>query len=259
MLLKPIAKFCLRNSINLSVVVDQLKVALVRSAVEDFRRQEEKVNVSRLSVRTGLHRREVTRIYKEKEGGKRDWDKDIIRRVIGYWIASESSLNKDGSPRRLRYKDSESFDFHSLVATISRDVDAKAVLVCLEGLDVVKRDGDYVELLRDSYIIRGDVIRGYELLGRDLEDLFKAVEDNINKASGDIPNLHARTQYDNILKSKLPEIREWILKRGADYHGEVRQYLMQYDSDLHPDLEGEAGGIVSFGTFSVTDSKTEEL
>jgi hypothetical protein len=88
------------------------------------------------------------------------------------------------------------------------------------------------------------------LLGRDMEDLVLAVDENLF-SDRSVPHLHIKTQYDNIALSAVPELRTWCLELGARFHAEIRQKLAKYDKDLNPKLEHEAGGaVVAVGTFS---------
>ena len=252
-LLRPLARFCLRYSIPLQAITEQIKIALIEVAAEELKENSEKINISRLSVKTGLHRKDVTRLYKGK-GAQTGLDKDIARKVIGLWTGSKHYLGPDGRPCKLPYKDSSQISFHDLVSSISKDTDAKAVLVCLEGLKIVKCIDNEVELLTDMYVVQDDTVRGYELLARDVGNLTQAVEENIHDKEP-VPNLHARTHYDNLLVSELPRIRKWILEQGVRYHREVRDYLIQYDIDIHPGLKGKGGARVTFGTFSLSKEK----
>ena len=98
------------------------------------------------------------------------------------------------------------------------------------------------------------------MLGEDFGSLADSVEENIRSAH-DLPNLHARTEFDNIYTEAVPEIREWLLKRGTEFHGMVRDYLARFDRDFSPRSAGKgrmqdhgnsAGVRVVVGTFSIT-------
>ena len=65
-LLKPVALFCMRRShFSFQDFVEIAKVAFIRAAEEELGQSTQKVNVSRISVLTGIYREEVTRIYKK--------------------------------------------------------------------------------------------------------------------------------------------------------------------------------------------------
>jgi hypothetical protein len=61
--------------------------------------------------------------------------------------------------------------------------------------------------------------------------------------------LHARTEFDNISRAKLAELRQWVLNEGTAFHGRVRERLSKFDCDLNPDLE-DGGGKIVVGAFS---------
>ena len=114
----------------------------------------------------------------------------------------------------------------------------------------MRREGELLSLNADVYVPDGDIKESLGLLGRDMEDLILAVDDNIFKKPT-IPHLHIKTRYDNVALSAVPELRRWCLDIGAKMHAEVRTKLAKYDKDFNPKLKGEAGGaVISFGTFA---------
>ena len=101
---------------------------------------------------------------------------------------------------------------------------------------------------------------GFELLAKDTEDLIGAVEENIFFPD-DIPNLHARTEYDNIRQDALQEIKEWLYDEGSAFHKRARHFLSQYDLDIYPDRTYKEGRVkVTLGAFSrlLEDNKKDE-
>ena len=245
-LLSPVERFCLRHSVKVQEVVEGLKVALVDNAVAELESMGEKVNMSRLSVMTGLHRRDIKRIFHDRE--LRSFEDDFLNRIIGLWAHGRSYAGEDGSPRALSYSGEDS-EFRELVASVSQDIDARSILFELERMGAIERQGDLVHLLFEAKLVRDDADAAYDLLARDINDLSRSVEQNVLNQD-EIPNLHARTRYDNVMLEKLPEIRRWLLKRGSEFHRDVREYLSAYDLDLHPELKGQGGGEVIVGAFS---------
>jgi Sec-independent protein translocase protein TatA len=69
-----------------------------------------------------------------------------------------------------------------------------------------------------------------DLLSADSADLTSAIEANLSKKFSQ-QSLHLRTAFDNIDPKKLPEIRKWILQKGAEFQTAMRDYLTQYDRD----------------------------
>ena len=100
--------------------------------------------------------------------------------------------------------------------------------------------------------------RGFDLAARDIDDLLRAVEGNLLDAP-EMPHLHIKTHYDNIVPEALPKIQEWFLTKGKELHEEARKFLSKFDKDLNPKLSQKPGGArVALGTFSLTETGKEE-
>ena len=246
-MLRPIARFCLNRSIKIQDAGEMLKYAFLEVAKEELQREAKLVSNSRLSVMTGLHRRDVVRLRLDRQ--EISENAPLLLRVIGQWQQDSRFIDKKGTPKSLSIEGKKS-QFVELVQSISKDLNPYTVLFELERVGAVRRDDEALSLNADVYVPEGDVKESLGLLGRDMEDLILAVDENIFKKPT-IPHLHIKTRYDNVALSAMPELQRWCLDLGAKVHAEVRAKLAKYDKDLNPKLKGEVGGaIISFGTFA---------
>lgn len=250
-LLRPIVRFCVRRSHSIQDFLEAAKAAFVHVAAEELERCEEKVNVSRISVLTGLYRKDVTRIYKDQEVGHAE-PQSVLGRVIGQWRHDKSFTNKTGSPRVLTYK-GENSEFRRLVQTVSKNINPGTVLFELERMGSVERTPNGVKLVRQMPGFGSDPRKGFELLSQDIQTLVDAVHDNLIAKSRP-SNLHIRTEYDNISRKALPEIRRWLIDEGKIFHRRAREYLAKFDKDVNPELDETVpgGGKVVVNAFSFT-------
>lgn len=245
-MLRPLMRFCVRYSVQIQDVIESVKVVLIEVAREDMEKRQEEPNVSRLAAMTGMHRREVTRIFREDVSEEEP--QGLIIRVIGQWMQDKRFRGKSGRPRPLRF-DGQDCDFRELVRSVSQDMNPGTILLELERLGAVKRRRGYVTLTTRAYVPRGDLKAGLKMLAGDVDDLVTTVEGNIF-APRDIPNLHAKTEYDNIAAAALPAIREWLYKEGSAFHQKARNYLARFDRDVSPEAPpGPAGSRVVLGSF----------
>ncbi len=224
------------------------KEVFVTSAVEEMQRSGEKVNISRLSAMTGLHRRDVMRLH--LEGAKATKSGSLMSRVIGQWMNDAEFLGSRNRPLILTL-DGENSQFRRLVAKVSRDLNPGTVLFELERVGSVERTPRGVKLLLHHYVPVENAEEGFALLAKDSEDLIDAVDQNIF-GNLEKPNLHGRTEFDKIRPDAIPYIREWLLTEGSAFHKRISQFLAQFDTDFHPGDDGVRGGAtVSLGTFSM--------
>ena len=250
-MLKPLVAYCLKSDISFQTVITILKHAFVTLAVEEMRRNEIRTNVSRVSVRTGLHRRDVTRILNE---GVLPLPADTMSgRLILQWSEDKRFRTRSGKPRTLPLDDCNG-SFQDLVQTVGTDLSPGTILFELERQGYVEQTNRGVKLLKKEHSVREDVAAGLQFFVRDAETLLDAIEENIYEAHA-LPHLHVRTEFDNIAKPHVPAIRAWLLNEGAKFHKRARAFIAQYDKDINPNLRQSGGAKIVLGTFS--HAKTE--
>ncbi|MFO0416762.1 MAG: DUF6502 family protein [Pseudomonadota bacterium] len=249
-LLRPAARFALRRGVKVRAILEELKGLLVEEARGELLRVGEEVSVSKLSVMTGLQRRDVQRVAAPIAEAPQQLD--LLTRVIGAWCMGEG-FSRGANPMDLSFEGSDS-DFSRLVRGISSDLNPATVLFELERLNLVERRGQELRLLWNAYQISGDVDDAYTLLERDIAALIDGVDSNIKGAHG-VPNLHISTRFDNVSVEALGRIREWILAKGAEFHAALREYVGSFDKDINPTRYSERGGAkVTIGSFSLCEA-----
>ncbi len=245
-LLKPFVRFCLRRDMRIQDMIDVLKFAMLHVAEEKLDLSGDKANISRLSVLTGLQRKEIRRL---SSVDIKKSNPDLLTKIIGQWQSNNQFLTKDKKPRALTVTGNDS-EFFELVKSVSVDVSPYTVLFGLEKSGAVKRSDSKVTLLTPVYISSADEESSLTLLAEDTGDLVSAVEENIFEKP-DVPNLHLSTVYDNITEEKADELREWILDQGTSFQEKIRNHLSKFDKDANPRLFKKEGGVrIAVGTFS---------
>ena len=102
LLMKPLVRYCLRHSQSIQDFINIAKVIFIEVAEEEIRKSTDKVNTSRLSVMTGLHRKDVTRIYRKREQPSIEPVSELWR-IIGHWEQSPLFTTSTGKPKVLTY------------------------------------------------------------------------------------------------------------------------------------------------------------
>lgn len=251
-MLRPLVRFCLRHAKPIQEFIDVLKVVYVEVALEELQKETSKINVSRLCVVTGVHRHDMNRIFREKRPPIRR-AASLLARVVGVWESDKRFCNSSGQPRVLSV-DGEDSEFRELVLAVSKTLNPGTVLYGLLRAGSVVHAPRGVRLVKAPVSHRKDPARVYELLARDVESLIEASEYNV-RHNPEPRNLHLRTEYNNIFKSDIPKIRNWLINEGRKFHARARKFLAKSDLDLNPDraARGEAAGYrVVLGAFSLT-------
>ncbi|MCB0329768.1 MAG: hypothetical protein KDD70_08890 [Bdellovibrionales bacterium] len=245
-LLLPVARFCLKRGLVVQEITETLKQALVDAAVEDLEKDERKVSVSSISTRTGIRRREVTRIWRHQE--TKEVTPSVPSRVLSRWCEDERFLTKSGRPRVLSFE-ADRGEFVDLAQSVSKDIYPKVVLQTLINAGAVVETPYGVKLVKRVYSSSENPLEAYTMVSRDVENLMETVEENVSEAVDPV-NLHNTLYFTNIREEDVPTIRNWLLDSGSAFHRKVLSYLSRFDQDLNF-KKGKLGGVrVYFTSFS---------
>lgn len=256
LLLRPALRVAMRKGIGANEVFDSVKRELVGLAASELKKSGEKVTISRLSLMSGVNRKEVTRIHRNLDDSDEE-SRSIVTRVLGQWENDPRFQTAAGKPRVLKYS-GENSEFGELVETVSTDVGQATVLFELCRIGAAETTARGVKLLQPEQELESKPERVLDLLSRDTDTLVSVVEDNIYNTP-DPRHPHSRTEYDNIFESDLPQIRKWLSREAALFHQKVRKYLSKHDKDLNPEREEPAGARVVLGSFAHSKPRPEAL
>ncbi len=238
-LLKPLARFCRRHALHYQDLAHAAKLAFIDIAEEELTQKNIKVNLSRVSVMTGLHRPDLMRLMGKVPAAPRE-EKNFLSRLIAQWRYDPHFCSKPDQPRTLTC-DSPGSEFFKLVECLTTSLHPGTIQFELERQGHAKRTPRGLKLLMRLESTLGDKKRSYELLAKDMETLFCGIDENISGAPQGY-NLHIRTEYDNIYVRDVPKIKRWLMAQGKAFHKRARAYLAQHDKDVNPSRSEKAAG-----------------
>jgi hypothetical protein len=252
-LLRPLARFCIARSVAVQEFIECSKGAFIDIAVEELKRQGSTVNSSRISVLTGLRRSEVDRLYRDKPEPT-DEPIHLIGRVIGQWEQDHQYCTAKGQPKVISYEGDDS-EFFALVRKITTHVGPVGILEEMKRTGAVECTSRGLKLLRSGAVYDSDMVKGFEIIARDVGDLIDVGEANLRRTD-DPGHPHARTYYDNVYVEDLPQIKKWLLERTKAFHKTLREFLAQHDKDLANSSAKQAqragGAKITVSTFGIT-------
>lgn len=249
-MLFPLIRFCLRRGVKLQEFLEISKELFIEAGKEELGRAEVELSTNRISMFTGVHRRDVERF---KAGDpKKKTTADILTRILGQWKNDKRFCVKAGVGKKLVFSGKEG-EFADLVYSVSKELSPYTVLAELERLQYVQHVDEKLVLTAQEFTPKKDLELSLGLVGEDISDLVAAVETNTFEVV-DTPSLHLSTRYDNVCEDFIPEIREWMMEEGARIHERARNFLSKYDKDLNPKLANKKAGCkIVLGTFGHTD------
>lgn len=250
-LLRPIVRYCLRWTLSYQELVRAAKEVFVEVAEEEIRKASHKVNVSRISALTGIMRKDVTKIFRDKEP-VREGPLSYQARVIALWCDDSRFCSTRGRPKVLSFR-GERNEFSTLVSQVSQHLNPGTLLFELERSGAVERVEGGLKLKHNLLHLHADPRKGFALLSQDIDLLINCVEENVHDSDA-ISNLHIRTEYDNVSKKSLPKIRRWLVAAGKQFHRRARTFIAKHDLDVSSakTKREEGGARVVVSAFSFT-------
>lgn len=251
----PLVKFSIRHGLPFQIFLEICKNAFVHAAEIELKKNNIKVNPTRVSIKTGLTRKESTRLM-QGIPVKRNHS-SVPAKVVDRWLDDWNFRTKAGKPRILKFKGMDS-QFYDLVRSVSSDISVRSVLDYLLEANIVNITPTGLSLKVAGNITRKLSDESFELLSSDIHDLMYAFEENTTKDLN-TPNLHATTEATEINPEHFPEIKEWILVEGTKFHRKLRTFLARYDEPSMSKIEGDQPkGRVSVSTFSICSIQEEK-
>ena len=231
-LLRPLVRVLLRNGVSYSTFADFAKWVYVDVASQEFGIEGRKQTTSRVSVITGLSRKEVMRVRQLPRPDDRETAEKYNRaaRVIAAWRRNKIFLDAEGQPAPLPLSGSD-VSFTELVKRFSGDVPVRATLDELIRVGAVKRLEDgRICLLTRTYVPAHSDADKLHILGTDVALLISTIDHNLNP--GQIgPFYQRKVAYDNLPDEVLPEFRKYSTKKAQLYLENLDRWLSKNDRD----------------------------
>jgi hypothetical protein len=235
-LLRPLVRLLIRNGITFPMLAELLRELYVNVAEYDFALQGKEQTDSRVSLLTGIHRKEVRRL--RGAGAPVNVVPATVSqtsRILACWLADPEFTDGDGHPLPLpRVAELPQPSFERLVASVTRDVRPRAVLD--EWLDrklVVIDDQDRAVLVEAAYVPRGGNDQQLYYLGRNLHDHIAAAVANVEAQSPQF--LERAVHYDGLTK----DVAEQLQRRSREV---AMQALQKLNREAHAASDRVAPG-----------------
>lgn len=185
LVLQPLARLMIDHGLQLPAMVELLKSALVSEAVGAYGLADKGSSDTRIALLTGVHRKDVKRLREAPaETLPTCPTVSVAASVVARWISEPRFLCADQTARALartpRRGSAGEPDFTTLVAEVSRDVGARAVLDELERLGVVTlQDDGYVALNATAFVPHEGQNELFHFLGTSVSDHLAAAVHNL--------------------------------------------------------------------------------
>ena len=215
-LLRPLARLLIAKGVGLAAVMELVKEAYVDVALNEFPVDGKKQTDSRVTLLTGVHRKDVKRLRgraTEKMAAPRSIG--LGAQIVARWLGSKDTTDKKGQPlplpRKPESRGGPSFD--SLVSDVSKDVRPRALLDEWLRLGVAHLDEDgRVVLNRRAFVPE----KGFEekafYFGRNIHDHLAATAHNLLEEGN--PTLERSVHYTGLTDESAAELAQAAERTG---------------------------------------------
>jgi hypothetical protein len=259
--LQPLARLMIDHGVQHAQVAELLKQLLVQESVARYGVDDRGVSDTRVALLTGVHRKDVRRLRAAPESRKKPKAAlTVPSAVVARWISDPRFLNLDQTPRTLarspKVGTAGEPDFPALVAEISRDVSARAVLDELLRLGAVElRPLGQLALVDQAFVPRSSPSELFAFLGGNVGDHLSAATHNLTPQRSAPPMLdqsafsqdlsaqqvqalhgHARQLWAAMLQKFLAAatLAEQRSQSAPEHDHRVRLGVFFYEQDLGP-------------------------
>ncbi|MBO1926118.1 hypothetical protein J3998_00890 [Thiomicrorhabdus sp. 6S2-11] len=180
-ILKPLIKLLLSKGITYTSLLEALKQIYIEVAEESFKLDNKRLTDSRISLLTGIHRKEVKRLREnlQDEISEPEIKAGISAAIIALWQASEDYTDEQNKPLKLA-RNGEAPSFESLVYSVSKDKHFRSVLDDWLHQGIVNLDQDnYVCLSAESFVPDEDEDEKVFFAGRNIHYHLEIINHNL--------------------------------------------------------------------------------
>ena len=257
--MRPLVGFMLAHGVTLPFLNQLLKQLYVEVAESDFAIDGKPQTDSRVSLLTGVHRKDVRRL-RDEAGDAMETPSAISlgAQVVGNWLSEKRYLDRLGKPKALsiRATNTKMPSFEDLVASVSRqDLRPRVVLDELLRLEIVSlSDDEQISLREEAFIPSEGSDEQLHYFAQNIRDHISAATHNLD---GEKPALLERAvTYHGLTAADVKELRALTGDLANEALKDVnrRAKQMKKRSEKRP----ENSFRINFGTYFYTGDEDDE-
>ena len=257
-LLRPLVRAMIAQGITAPAFYRMIKQIYVDVAEEAFSLGEDRPTDSRISLLTGVHRRDVRafRNADDEDGDDTVEKLTTIASVLGRWLADPAYTGFDGRPVPLSRSEKSEPSFETLVQSISRDIRPRTVLdeLLRQNLVDMKEQESLIELRHDAFVGAGDAEQKIFFFAENIGDHMAAAVDNLLR---DQPQFLERAVFYNRLRAaSVDEIEAHARERAMDLLVDLNRMANTHQST--DKLEEDGTERFRFGVFFYRDDEADQ-
>lgn len=256
-LVRPLVRLLMARGVTCPMLANLLKEVYVDVASRDFGGDGGPPSDSRVTLLTGVHRKEVRRLRAQPPAAAEEMPHTVAlgAQIVAAW--TRRFRDARGRPRPLPRLQSRggAESFEALVAGISTDIRARAVLDAWLRLDVAELDADDRVVLRSAAFVpsRGFAEKAF-YFGHNVGDHLGAAAHNV--LGGKPPFLERSVHYDSLDPASVERLAALAEDTGMKALQAVNREAMRAEAR---EGKGEAAKQrITFGVYFFTAPRDPE-
>ncbi len=250
--LRPLVRLLLAKQITYTYLISVLKPLFVDVAVTEFQLEGKQQTDSRLSLLTGVHRKDIRRFLDEPRIDLTPpANVSLGARLIARWNGESDYLDEQALPMplpRLMQSDG-SPSFEKLVCDESKDIRARVVLDEWLRLGLVEIDSnDVVHLCTGAFVPEQGLEEKLYYLGRNVRD---HIESAVHNVLDEKPPFLERSVYSDGLS---PQAIEELAQLAESMSMDVLRAINKKAQELKKTSSGNQKNRITLGVYFYTDA-----
>ena len=257
-LLRPLVRLLLSHGITFPIFCGLVKSAYAKVAEEEFKLASKPQTDSRISLLTGIHRREINRLRNEPETViALSQRASMSALLLTIWSGHPEYLDEQGLPGPLPRLANKGIkrSFESLVQSVSKDFRARVVLDEWLRQGIVRLDeDDRVHLCADAFVQPQDIEEKIYYFGQNIHDHLAATVHNL--AGGVPPFMERCVYYDKLSADSAKQLADYSRLVGMKALHSVNRRA----AELQKRDEGQADAVhrTNFGVYNYSEMEVSD-
>lgn len=214
--LRPLVRLLLASGVTYPYLTRLLKEVFVEVANRGFQVAGKAQTDSRLSLLTGIHRKDIKRLRTLQQAPSEDPQKmSLGAQIVSRWLGHRRYQGADGQPMPLprHYSEAGELSFEGLVAAVNKDIRSRAILdEWLRRGTAILDEEDRVCLNVEAFIPDEDYDEKAYFLGEALHDHMAAAGHNL--LGGTPPFLDRSVYFDGLSPESVTELQQLANRLG---------------------------------------------
>jgi hypothetical protein len=238
--LLPLVTRLLAAGVPFGQLESRLRELFVEVADAEFALPGRRQTDSRVSLLTGINRKEVRRIRAAERGGRgpSSFGMNHATSLISRWLTDPRTVDRRGRPRPLPYQAARGPSFMKLARAVTADLAPRVLLDELLRTGAAElKDGEMVVLRTTAYVTRSKPEETLRILEEDPRELIETILRNLFAEDGE-RLLQRKVYFDNLGSDAAAKVRAEMRVEGERFLQRINGLLARYDRDRNPRAPG---------------------